>query len=192
MAYDPAGSSVVAFQSQPSSLLVGASIIGVVPVTGFPTNQNISGSVFAIVQGLQGASVSGAVNISNFPVNQSVSGMVNITGSVQTTLSTSSWISGTTSIFTGVIQPIIAGQGTSIFSYITAVQVANNSANPVYVSFLNAVAGSIIGYTIAPGNGGSNITMPNALKTLANGAFSASISGVASVFVTAEGFTQNT
>ncbi len=175
MAYIPPLGSVVAFQSQPSSLLVGASIIGLTPVA-------ITNS----------PSISGTVNIGNFPANQSVSGVVNITGSVQTTLSTSSWISGSTSVFTGVIQPVIAAQGTSIFSYITAVQVANNSANPVYVSFLNGLAGSIVGYTIAPANGGSNITMPNALKTLANGAFSASISGVASVFVTAEGFTSNT
>lgn len=221
MAFIPSSGSVVAFQSQPSSLLVGASIIGAVPVTGFPTTQNVSGSVFAVVQALQGASVSGTVGASIIgltPVSvtgplppQSVSGTVgasiigvvpivvtgtlpaqSISGVIVENAPTSSWVSSATSVFTGVIQPVIAAQGTSIFTYVTGVQVANNSANAVYVSFLNGIAGSIIGYTIAPANGGSNITMPNALKTLANGAFSASISGVASVFVTAEGFTQNT
>lgn len=174
--------------NQSVSGTVGASIIGQLPAgnavlgavaASISGTVNVSGSVFAVVQALQGASVSGAVNIS---------------GSVLTVSNapTSSWVSAATSVFTGVIQPVIPAQGTSIFTYVTGVQVANNSANAVYVSFLNGIAGSIIGYTIAPANGGSNITMPNALKTLANGAFSASISGVASVFVTAEGFTQNT
>lgn len=49
MAYVPNSGSVVAFQSNPSSLLVGASVIGLTPVavSNFPTNQNISGSVVA-------------------------------------------------------------------------------------------------------------------------------------------------
>lgn len=169
------GSVVSINQGSIAAVIIGGSI-----ATSSPANQSVSGTVGASIIGVVPIIVTGTLPA------QSISGVV-----VQNA-PTSSWISGTTSVFTGVIQPVIAAQGTSIFTYVTGVQVANNSANPVYVSFLNAVAGSIIGYTIAPGNGGSNITMPNALKTLANGAFSASISGVASVFVTAEGFTQNT
>lgn len=53
---------------------------------------------------------------------------------------------------------------------------------------LSGATSSIVGYTIAPAGGGSNILYPNALKTNANGAFTASISGQASVLVSAQGF----
>lgn len=55
MAYIPASNSVVGFQSQPSSLLVGASIIGVTPVSG---NIFIAGSVATVgsITALQGTS----------------------------------------------------------------------------------------------------------------------------------------
>lgn len=100
------------------------------------------------------------------------------------------WVQGNASCFTGVAQPIIAAQGASIFSYITAIQVANASANNAYLTFLSG--SSVIGYTTAPANGGSNIVLPNALKTFANANFAASVSGVASVFLAAEGFISKT
>lgn len=106
------------------------------------------------------------------------------------------WVSGNSSFLTG--NPIIGGsvavigaQGSSIFTYITAINVVNMSASNVLVRFDGATS-SIVGYTIAPANGGSNIILPNAWKTNANGAFTASISGVSSVYVTASGFISNT
>lgn len=102
------------------------------------------------------------------------------------------WVSGKASCFTGVSQPVIAAQGTSIFTYITSLQIANNSANNVYMSFLDSAGGTVLAYAACPANGGSNIYMPNGLKTLTNGAFHASVSGVASVFVSAEGFISKT
>lgn len=97
------------------------------------------------------------------------------------------WVQGNASLFTGIIQPIIAAQGASVFTYITGVQVANASANNAYITFFGAT-GSVVGYTPAPANGGSNIVLLNAWKGNANGAFSASVSGVASVYLSAEGF----
>lgn len=97
------------------------------------------------------------------------------------------WVQGKASCFTGVIQPIIAAQGASIFTYITGVQATNASANNAYLTFYGATD-SVVGYTPVPANGGSNLVLPNAWKTNANGAFSASVSGVASVFLAAEGF----
>lgn len=82
---------------------------------------------------------------------------------------------------------VIAAQGASIFTYVTGVQVVNFGPSSVIVTFSGATS-SVIGYTIAPAGGGSNIVYPNALKTNANGAFSASISGLASVLVSAQGF----
>lgn len=105
------------------------------------------------------------------------------------------WVSGTASMLGGVpLQTsvtVIAAQGASIFTYITGVQVANLGSASVLVSFGGATS-SIIGYTIAPAGGGSNITFPNALKTSANAAFSASVSGTASIYVAAQGFISKT
>jgi hypothetical protein len=61
----------------------------------------------------------------------------------------------------------------------------------VLVTFAGGL-GSILGYTIAPAGGGSNIIYTNALKTGENSAFTASISGVASVLVSAQGFISKT
>lgn len=102
------------------------------------------------------------------------------------------WISGTASMLggtpvTGSLVPIIAAQGSSIFTYITSLQIANASANNAWITLLGGT-NSVVGYTVAPANGGSNIYFPNALKTNANAIFSASISAVASVYVSAQGF----
>lgn len=81
----------------------------------------------------------------------------------------------------------IAAQGASIFTYITGVQVANMGSASVLVTLAGGL-GSILAYTIAPAGGGSNIVYPTPLKTGANSAFTASISGTASVLVSAQGF----
>lgn len=104
------------------------------------------------------------------------------------------WIQGSTSVMYGTSVQAIAPQGSSIFTYITGVQIANPSANNVYVTFTGGLGGisSVLGYTVAPANGGSNIVLPNAWKTGANSGFSASISGVASVYLSAQGFISKT
>ena len=103
------------------------------------------------------------------------------------------WVQGTTSVLNqfGTSMATIAAQGASIFTYITGVQVANMSGSSVLVTFSGATS-SVIGYTIAPAGGGSNIILPNAWKTSANGAFTASVSGVSSVYISAEGFISKT
>ena len=105
------------------------------------------------------------------------------------------WVSGTASMLGGVpltcSVTVVAAQGASIFTYITGVQIANLSASSVLVSFGGATS-SYIGYTIAPPGGGSNIYFANGLKTSANAAFSASVSGTASIFVSAQGFISKT
>jgi hypothetical protein len=103
------------------------------------------------------------------------------------------WIRGTADlrVSSGGSIAAIAAQGASIFTYITGIQVANMGSASVLVTFAGGL-GSILGYTIAPAGGGSNITYPNALKTGENSAFTASISGVASVLVSAQGFISKT
>jgi hypothetical protein len=100
------------------------------------------------------------------------------------------WVQGTADLRVSLGGSIIAiaKQGASVFTYITAVQVANMGSASVLVTLTGGL-GSILGYTIAPAGGGSNILYPNALKTGENSDFAASISGTASVLVSAQGFT---
>lgn len=106
------------------------------------------------------------------------------------------WVQGTGSMLGGVpvnggSVMVIAAQGSSIFTYITGIQIANPSANNVFLRFDGATS-STIAFTMAPANGGSNIVFRNAIKTNANGAFTASTSGIASVYISAQGFISRT
>lgn len=97
------------------------------------------------------------------------------------------WISGQTSVMYGPSVQAIAPQGASVFTYITGIQLANPSANNALVKFTGGL-GSVLAWTMAPANGGSNIYFQNALKTGENSGFSASISGTGSVYLSAQGF----
>lgn len=98
------------------------------------------------------------------------------------------WIQGTADlrVVLGASVTAIPAQGASIFTYIREIQVANMGSASVLVTFAGGL-GSILGYTIAPAGGGSNFI--TRLKTGENSAFTASISGTASVLVSAQGFT---
>lgn len=100
------------------------------------------------------------------------------------------WIQADTSIMANVSVQAMVAQGTSIFTYITAVQLANTSPNNVYVTFTGGLGGksSVLGYAPAPANSGAVLTLPNAWKTGANSGVSASVSGMGSVFLSLQGF----
>lgn len=98
------------------------------------------------------------------------------------------WVQGTADlrVVLGASVTAIVAQGASVFTYIREIQVANMGSASVLVTFAGGL-GSILGYTIAPAGGGSNFI--TRLKTGENSAFTASISGTASVLVSAQGFT---
>lgn len=99
------------------------------------------------------------------------------------------WVQGTADFRngnTGASIIVIGTGGSSVFTYITAVQVANMGPSSVLVTL--ASGGSTLGYTIAPAGGGSNFLMNNGQKTPANFGYAASLSGIASVLVSAQGF----
>ena len=104
------------------------------------------------------------------------------------------WISGTASILGPAqpLQPIIPAQGTSIFSYITGLQVTNPSNASVMVVIQSGA--TTLGYAMAAANVTTPIYYSNALKSLTNAAITASVAGgaVASVFVSAQGFISKT
>ncbi len=106
------------------------------------------------------------------------------------------WVSGTASMLGGTpvnggSVTVIAAQGSSVFTYITGIQIANPSANNIWIKFEGATS-STLAFTMAPANGGSNIYFQNGIKTNANGGFTASVSGVASIYVSAQGFISKT
>lgn len=103
------------------------------------------------------------------------------------------WVYGTTSIVSGPSVAVIAAQGASIFTYVTGLQIVNPSANNLTGNLsTGAGASSVLVYWTAPANGGSNMTFPNPLRSRDNTAILASISGVGSVYLSAQGFIAKT
>ena len=98
------------------------------------------------------------------------------------------WVQGTGDlrVVLGASVTVIAAQGASVFTYLREVQLANLGSASVLVT-IGGGLGSILGYTIAPAGGGSNFI--TRIKTGANSALTASISGTASVLVSYQGFT---
>lgn len=178
--------------SIPSSMLVGASIIGLTPVnvSNFPTTQNVSGSVVAT----QGTTPWAVTNVGSI-ISLNVGSVITVSKDssvISRNAPIASWVSGTADFRsnTGASVAVVAAAGANISNYITGVQVANYGPASVLVTLAGAPnGGSILGYTIAPIGGGSNIVYANPLKTGANTPFTASINGVSSVLVSAQGFT---
>lgn len=103
----------------------------------------------------------------------------------------SKWISGQTSVMYGTSVQAIAAAGAGIFNYIKTMQVLNDSGTYSRVKVTSGL-GSVMAWTAAPSNGGSNIIWDPPLKSGANAGISVSISGVSSVYVTLSGFISNT
>jgi len=200
-------SSPVANQSVSGT--VGSSIIGTVPVIQSGTHiASISGTVTvaSLVGTYPEGSVHGLTDQGLFALGVRNDTLASVVASdtqysrltvgpagevIMANAPLTKWVQGNASCFTGVIQPVIAAQGSSVFTYVTAVQVANASANNVYLTFYGA-SSSVVGYLPVPANSGAIPTMPNGWKSNANGAISASVSGVASVFISAQGFISKT
>ena len=181
--------------STPSSMLVGASVFGNIGISGVP-NVNTAGSVVAF----QGAGWSGSVasHIKSGSVIAVLGGNTSVVSSnPQSSIKSwnsplSSWVSGTVDMRgnSGGSVELIAAQGANVTTYVTGLQAANYGPSSVLVTLAgDENGGSILAYTIAPAGGGSNIVYPNALKTGANTAFTASINAVSSVLLSAQGFT---
>jgi len=81
---------------------------------------------------------------------------------------------------------VLAAPGAGIRNYIEHIQVANFGSSSVLVAIRDNTT-STLGWTIAPAGGGSNID--TFYKAAANSPVTASINGVASVLVSAQGFT---
>lgn len=114
-------------------------------------------------------------------------------GAHQPIVQTSSVIgwSTQTSVMYGVSVLAVTAPGTSVFNYLSGVQIANDSGTFSRVKITGGL-GSVLAWTVAPANGGSNITFVNPIKVGANSGISASINGVSSVYISMQGFTSKT
>lgn len=218
----PLGTIITSLVSTvPSSVLVGASIFGRVPISivdyaafGAPpagngtvttatpriaiasdsatlfeegvNHGNGTAKVGAFVLGVRNDALSSIISDSvGFsahtvgPAGETIVAVAPFTKGIQGT--------GDLRVVQGASVTVIAAQGASIFSYIRAAQLANMGSASVLVTFGGGL-GSILSYSIAPAGGGSNLIFDPWLKTGANSAFTASISGTASVLVSAQGF----
>ena len=177
----PVGSVITTNIGSVITVWQNSSVIAVATgsVVAIPTgNQSISGTVGASVLGNVNTTITSIAASEGFfrvvpPVGATVQGIADL------------------QVVLGASVTAIPAQGTSIFTYITSLQVTNFGSASVLVR-LGGGLGSTLGWTIAPAGGGSNVIYPTGLKTGENSAFTASINGTASVLVSAQGFTSKT
>jgi hypothetical protein len=87
------------------------------------------------------------------------------------------------------VTTLVAAAGTGLRNYITDIMVANTGATTTLITFKDG-AGSVLGYTIAPTAGGSNmIGFATPMRTGANATFDFQPTSASSIlFATVKGF----
>jgi len=189
--------SVIAFQAGtritsvvntiPSSMLVGASIIGLTPVSQGGTwtasvfgNMSVIGTVPVTQSGLWQPSALAYVTR-----NDAVASFLGADLTTRPAMSDSAGrqvvkpfapeearIEGYNSVVSGSVTTLIAAAGTGLKNYITDIILVNTGAATTLVTFRSGGGTSVLGYGIAPTGGGSNmIGFTTPLKTLANETF---------------------
>lgn len=99
-------------------------------------------------------------------------------------------VEGYHSVVSTSVTTLVAAAGTGLKNYITDIFVANTGAAATLVTFRSGGGTSVLGYTIAPASGGSNLSGLNMpLKTLANETFDFQATTATSIlYVTVKGF----
>ena len=188
------GSVLVAQQTSP--WVVGTSsvqVVGVMPdqsVSGvglFHTNHIGNGSVIAIDQVTRNDAVASFLGVDLTPRYMAGDSAGRILG--KPFAPEEARIGGYASVNGTSVTTAIGAAGTGLRNYITDVAVANTGSVATLVKFQDGAA-SLIGFTIAPATGGSNIVgMATPMRTGANTTFDF-VSGTASstLYVTAFGY----
>lgn len=98
-------------------------------------------------------------------------------------------IEGYNSVVSTSVTTLVAAPGTGLKNYITDIMVANSGATTTLITFKSG-SGSILGYTIAPTGGGSNIIgMAMPMKTGDNSTFDFQPTSASSIlYVTVKGY----
>jgi len=130
--------SVVSINPASVSGTVGASLIGLAPVTLGATNPSVSGTVGASILGLPGVTV--------------------VTGSI---------VSGHGSVNGAASVEVLAAPGAGLRNYVTDIELANTGSADTLVDITDGDA-SILARTIAPSGGGSNSNRATPIKGTVN------------------------
>lgn len=98
-------------------------------------------------------------------------------------------VEGYNSVVSTSVTTLVAAAGVGLRNYITDVMVANTGATTTLITFKDGL-GSILGYTVAPTGGGSNIIgMMMPIRTGANATFDFQPTSASSIlFVTVKGY----
>lgn len=197
----------------PSSVIVGASIFGQLPAGTAPLGSvatlqgtvpwiissvygNISGSVVAFQAGTQSSSVYGMRNdaVASF-LGADLTVRPIATDSAGRTLTKpfspeESRVEGYHSVVSTSVTTLVAAAGAGLRNYITDIMISNTGATTTLITFKSAGGASILGYTIAPAGGGSNmIGFATPLRTGANASFDFQPTAASSIiYATVKGF----
>lgn len=199
--------------NQSVSGTVGASVIGHAPVfivggsilTSSTPNQSVSGTVGASIVGTVPVTQSGTWqpsalgyltrndNVSSFlganlttrPMSGDSAGRV----IVKPFGAEEARVEGYASVVSTSVTTLVASAGVGLRNYITDFFIANTGGNTTLVTFRDGL-GSILGYTIAPSNGGSNAPgLATPIRTSENASFDFQATTASSIlFATVKGF----
>lgn len=99
-------------------------------------------------------------------------------------------VEGYNSVVSTSVTTLVPAAGTGLRNYITDVWVANTGAAATLVTFRSGGGTSVLGYTIAPAGGGSNLPgLQTPIRTLANETFDIQATTATSIlFATVKGF----
>lgn len=194
----------------PSSVIVGASVFGTVPVTQVTSpwlTVPTSGSVIANQGGTRITSlvstIPSSVLVGNYGHrNDALASFLGAnltwrpfaTDSAGRTLNKpfaaeEARVEGYHSVVSTSVTTLVAAAGAGLRNYITDVWIANTGATTTLITFKDG-AGSILGYTIAPAGGGSNLPgLQTPIRTGANASFDFQPTSASSIlYATVKGF----
>lgn len=98
-------------------------------------------------------------------------------------------VEGYNSVVSTSVTTLVAAAGTGLRNYITDIQISNTGATTTLITFRSGGGTSVLGYTIAPTGGGSNITLQTPMRTLANETFDFQPTTASSIlFATVKGY----
>lgn len=180
--------SVVAFQ--------GAGWSGSVAAVITNTNINVSGSVVAFSAGNDATSVFGMRNdaVASFLGADLTVRPMAVDSAGRTLIrpfaAEEARVEGYISLTSTSVTTLVAAAGTGLKNYITDIWLANTGSVTTLVTFVSGGGSSILGYTVAPAGGGSNLVgLATPIRTEANATFGIQAASPTSIlYGTVKGF----
>lgn len=189
--------------NQSVSGTIGASVIGTVPVTqSGPWSASLVGTISGSVVSFQGGTWQPSA-LGYVTRNDAVASFVGANLTTRPLMSDSAGrgvnkpfapeearVEGYNSVVSTSVTTLVPAAGAGLRNYITDVWVANTGASATLVTFRSQGGASILGYTIAPASGGSNLPgLATPIRTGVNETFDIQATTATSIlFATVKGF----